>query len=204
VARPGTAVFIYDHASPSQETPRWNNEESTPEPASPFLSAEIFNTTSDIPDELTTDQTWYQSESPFLQAFEPQDQEMIIEREAEEYEGDTGGGALAEDLVDEPDGEEEAAYPDFSTNESEALEPEALAELDEARYDEEIDLEGEEELEESALQTQSEARFRCARDTRELPNHGLYEYGVPAVQQIKVDDWHKGDFKKSLYVRYVK
>ena len=109
---------------PSQETPRWNNQETTPELASPFLSAEIFNTTSDIPEELTTDQTWYQSESPFLDAFESKDQEVIIEWEAEEYEVDTDGGTLAEDRVDEPEGGEEAAYTDFSTNESEELEPE--------------------------------------------------------------------------------
>jgi hypothetical protein len=84
-----------------KKIPRWHDQESTPEPASPFLSEELFTTAADSPEERTTGHTWYQSESPFLYAFDPEGQEAMLAQEAEAYEVDTDGEALAEDAVGE-------------------------------------------------------------------------------------------------------
>src|SRR5688572_23911102 len=72
---------------PIIEDPTGKDKEVKQEYDSPFLSEKLFNTESNILEEWATGQTWYQYESPFLYAFEPKAQDVMIEPEVEEFQG---------------------------------------------------------------------------------------------------------------------
>jgi hypothetical protein len=91
---------------PIQKPPRRSGQDLTEEPASPFLSEEIFNAELDILDKQAAEATWYQRETPFLYAFQSAAQNEPVELENEEFDGldaEMGkkpGGAVGEFFAD--------------------------------------------------------------------------------------------------------